>query len=676
MTDYQDQWIDNYRLIHLLGTGQFGEVYLAESASSPTQGLVAIKILRPLTRDDQRDLIRFLKEVRAANLRHDHIVQVYDFGVEGNVPFIVMEYAPNGTLRQRHPTGTPVPLPTVVSYVQQVADALQYMHDNRFVHRDIKPANMLIGAQGQILLSDFGIATIFHSTLSLSQEDMAGTVQYIAPEQIRRRARPASDQYSLAIVVYEWLCGHCPFQGKIDDIMQMHQTVPPPPLSAQIPTISSDVEQVVMKALAKDPSRRFDRILDFAYALEQAGPPSVSKRQVTVPVLTPFGPGETAVTMPSPPLPAEKTMPNPLPPVGTAQGSTRKSRISRRAIVWGCIIAGSVAVAGSLAWLYARPSIALFPPTPSPTPHPTPTPAPTPIPLGSLVSTYKGHSSVVNAVAWSPDGQHIASGSNDRTVQVWNATDGSSPYTYRGHSNFVEAVGWSPDSKRIASGSFDGTVQVWNANDGSSPYTYRGHSGFVVDTLAWSSDSRRIASGSYDQTVQVWNAADGSHVYIYKSHTDAVRMVAWSPDNKRIASGSFDGTVQVWNSTDGSSPYTYHGHSPYIVQAVAWSPDSKYIASGGNDGTVQVWDATSGSLIRIYKNHSGVVSAVAWSPDSKRIASGGVDDTVQVWNALSGAQIFTYRQHTLEVRVVAWSPDGRLIASGSRDQTVQVWGAG
>ncbi len=664
MTNYPGRRIDNYRLIHLLGTGQFGEVYLAESAGLQTRVLVAIKILRPLARDDQRDLIRFLREVRAANLKHDHIVQVRDFGVKENMPFIVMEYAPNGTLRQRHPTGTLVPLPTVVSYVQQVADALQYMHDKRFVHRDIKPANMLIGAQGQILLSDFGIATIFHSTLSQSQEDMAGTVQYIAPEQIHRRARPASDQYSLAIVVYEWLCGHSPFQGTIDDIMLQHQAVPPPPLSVQIPTISSDVERVVMRALAKDPNQRFDRILDFAYALEQASP-SVS-RQITVPVPSLFVPEETVVTMPSPP-----------PPADTVQGGTRKSRISRRAVVLGCIIAGSVVVAGSLAWLYAGAPMAFFQPTPTPQPTPSPTPGLAPIPLGSVISTYKGHSGFVNAAAWSPDSKRIASGSDDRTVQVWNAIDGSFSYTYKGHAYSVEAVAWSPDSKYIASGSLDSTVQVWNAADGSHVLTYNGHSGWFVDTVAWSlPDGKLIASGSYDQTVQVWNAADGKRVSTYKGHSDKVNAVAWSlPDGKLIASGSYDKTVQVWDATNGNQVSTYKGHST-VVNAVAWSPNGQRVASGGDDSTVQVWDATNGNQVYTYKGHSTVVNAVAWSPNGKLIASGGNDGTIQVWDATNGSRVYTYKGHSGMVNAVVWSRDGRLIASGGSDTTVQVWGTG
>src|SRR6266516_6067135 len=209
MTDRQGQQLDNYRLMRLLGAGGFGEVYLAEYIYRTNQTSVAIKILPKLVQDDLHSV---LTEARTFRLRHPNIVQILDFGVEGRTPFIVMAYAPNGTLRQRHPKGTRVPLPTIVSYVKQVASALQYAHDERLVHRDVKPENLLIGAQQQALLSDFGMATIDRSTLSQSEEKMAGTIAYMAPEQIQAHPRPASDQYALAVVVYEWLCGERPFQ--------------------------------------------------------------------------------------------------------------------------------------------------------------------------------------------------------------------------------------------------------------------------------------------------------------------------------------------------------------------------------------------------------------------------------------------------------------------------------
>src|SRR5712691_6648063 len=265
MADRIGQQLDNYRLTRLLGAGGFGQVYLAEHLYRTTQ--VAIKILPQLAQDD---LHSFLIEARTFRLKHPNIVQVLDFGVEGRTPFIVMEYAPNGTLRQRHPRGTRVPLPAIVSYVKQVASALQYAHDERLVHRDVKPENMLLGLNNEVLLSDFGIATIAHGTSSQSIETMAGTIPYMAPEQIQAHPRPASDQYSLGVVVYEWLCGDRPFQGTLTEVVAKHAMVPPPPLRERVPTISPDVEQVVMTALAKDPKQRFGSVLAFANPLEQA----------------------------------------------------------------------------------------------------------------------------------------------------------------------------------------------------------------------------------------------------------------------------------------------------------------------------------------------------------------------------------------------------------------------
>src|SRR2546425_555088 len=203
-------------------------------------------------------------------------------------------------------------------------------------------------------------------------------------------------------------------------------------------------------------------------------------------------------------------------------------------------------------------------------------------------------------------------------------------YFYRGHSNTVEAVAWSPDGKRIASGSDDNTVQVWDATTGGKMLIYRGHSS-PVWVVAWSPDGRRIASGSDDRTVQVWDAFTGAKLFTYRGHADDVHAVAWSPDGKRIASGSADGTGQVWDAADGGHVYTYSGHS-LSVNAVAWSPDGKRIASGSYDQTVQVWDAANGGHVYTYRVHSDAVNAVARSPDGKRIDSGGVDNKMTVWS--------------------------------------------
>src|SRR5207244_5426759 len=188
MAERVGQHLGNYRLVSLLGEGGFAEVYLGEHVYLGTQA--AIKILH--TQLTSNELEQFRLEARTiAHLEHPHIVRVLDFGVEGKTPFLVMSYAPNGTLRQRHPKGIPLPLPTIVSYVKQIADALQYAHELKLVHRDVKPENMLVGRRMEVLLSDFGIALVAQSSHYQGTRDVVGAVAYMAPEQIQGKPRPA-----------------------------------------------------------------------------------------------------------------------------------------------------------------------------------------------------------------------------------------------------------------------------------------------------------------------------------------------------------------------------------------------------------------------------------------------------------------------------------------------------
>ena len=679
------QQLGNYRLVELLGHGGFAEVYLGQHIRISKQA--AIKVLHAHLSDEQTK--GFEQEAKTiASLEHSHIVRILDFDVINGIPFLVMDYYSDGTLRKRHLKGNRVPLPTVVSYIKQVADALQYAHDHKIIHRDVKPENMLIGRNGDLLLSDFGIAVTAHSTHSMRTQDFAGTAAYMAPEQIEQHPRRESDQYALAVVAYEWLTGSLPFVGTPQEIVIKHLTVEPPSLCLKAPHLSKAMEEVVMKALAKESKERFASVQTFATALEQASQSGQSQPLVLLELVT--SPNQSEQSQPSVSLPEamqskQSSSPTILaaPPHLSSQ-PTREvlsqshpshasevsgtpllipqttSHPSRRTVIGGLV--GLTLVSGGITWFTLLQNS-----TPKPPPHI----APTPLPMGTLPYTYKGHSDWVWAVAWSPDGKHIASGSVDKTVQIWDTVNGGHVLTYQGHSNTARAVAWSPDSKHIASGSEDKTVQIWDAVDGDHVFTYQGHSD-AVTAVAWSPDGKRLASASYDKTVQVWDAMDGGHAFIYQGHSDIVWTVAWSPDGKRIASGSTDKTVQVWNVLDGGNIFTYQGHSNTVF-AVAWSPDGKRLASGSWDHTVQVWDAVDGHHVFTYQGHSDIVRAVAWSPDGTRLASGSDDKTVQVWDAVDGHHVFTYQGHSRSVNEIAWSSDSKYIASGSDDKTVQIW---
>jgi eukaryotic-like serine/threonine-protein kinase len=261
--------VGNYRLLRLLGQSRFAEIYLGEHVQLYTQ--VAVKVVNGYW--GKNDLDKFLAQAMIlAYLEHPHIIRVFDFGVVDGSPFLVMDYAPHGTLRDLHPRGTRLPLDTIVFYVEQLADALQYVHQQKLIHRDIKPHNMLLGHNRHILLSDFGIAIVSHSLdpIYAGLYDFEGTVLYAAPEQLKGKPRRSSDQYALGVVVYEWLCGRWPFSGSFDEVVYQHLFVPPPSLQEQGLNIAPAVDEVVMKALAKTPEERFPSVEAFANALLRA----------------------------------------------------------------------------------------------------------------------------------------------------------------------------------------------------------------------------------------------------------------------------------------------------------------------------------------------------------------------------------------------------------------------
>jgi eukaryotic-like serine/threonine-protein kinase len=696
MADRVGQQLGHYRLLRLLGQGGFAEVYLGEHIYLDTAA--AIKVLH--TQLDSDDVEHFRSEARTiARLVHPHIVRVLDYGVHDKTPFLVVDYAPNGTLRKRYPKGTQLPLATVISYVNQVASALQYAHEQKVIHRDVKPENMLLGRRNEVLLSDFGIALVAqssHYNSTQDVQDLAGTIAYMAPEQIQTQAGTASDQYSLGIVVYEWLSGTRPFHGSFAEIAVKHTLATPPSLCEKLPTLAPTVEAVVMKALAKDPRQRFASVEEFATALERASrqegvtapapttgdipavldqpvrsvetlvlshrdalqeahdsPLAVPQVEPTQPVTASLANVPALSSVETPPLQQARALPL-SPPVPVR-------RVSRRTLIAG--LAG-VAVVGALgegvAWLINSLGAQGAPTAPL-----------TPAGTGTALYTFRGHTSWVWSVAWSPAGTRIASASGDGTAQVWDAESGDHLNIYNNHTDTVYAVAWSPDGKRIASAGYDKTVQVWDATYGDHYFTYKGHTSWVW-SVAWSPDGKHIASAGGDKTVQVWSALDGKNTHTYTGHSDFVYAVAWSPDGQYIASASNDGTVQIWRAVDGEQVYTYRPYAT-AMWSVAWSLDGKRVVSASSNGTAQIWDASNGNHLYVYYGHADFVYTVAWSPDGTRIASAGDDKTVQLWDAAYGAHPYTYTGHTGSVRSVAWSPDSKRIASGSWDKTVQVW---
>jgi serine/threonine protein kinase len=268
LTQNIPQQLGHYRLSHVLRRGGFATVYIAEHLHLHMQ--VAVKVLHSWGEWDHNARCLLAEARLHASLRHPHIVRVLDFGLQGHIPFLVMDYASQGTLQEYFPQGVSFPLTTILPFVTQIASALQYIHQRNLIHCDIKPQNILLGPGNQVWLSDFGIALTAQQWDQQYVQVPMGTAAYVAPEQINGKPLPASDQYALAVLTYSWLCGEPPFVGTSLQVCLQHLSAQVPSLRDKVSSVGTAVERVILRALSKEPGERFARIRDFAAALQQA----------------------------------------------------------------------------------------------------------------------------------------------------------------------------------------------------------------------------------------------------------------------------------------------------------------------------------------------------------------------------------------------------------------------
>jgi len=291
----------------------------------------------------------------------------------------------------------------------------------------------------------------------------------------------------------------------------------------------------------------------------------------------------------------------------------------------------------------------------------------------------------IYSAAISPDGRYALSGSDDKTVKLWDISTGKQIRTMEGHTDRVCSVAFSPDGRYAASGSLDSTVRIWELSTGREVWSLRGHS-YWVHTVAFSPNGRYVASGSSDSTVKFWDVSTGKDVWTLHAPS-GVRSFAVSPDWQYVLLAIWhDGTIKLWHIPTDKEERTFKGHSQGVA-SVAFSTDGKYALSGSNDKTVKLWEVATGQEVRTFKGHPGDVCSVIFSFDGKYALSGSAfrpleagsplpenhEETIKLWEVSTGREVRTLTGHSEVVNSVVFSPDGRYALSGGTDEVIRLW---
>ncbi|WP_026734408.1 serine/threonine-protein kinase [Fischerella sp. PCC 9605] len=620
---------NRYRIIQPLGGGGFGRTFLAEDEDKLKEHCV-VKQLAPQVKGTSalnKATELFQEEARRLQQlgEHPQIPTLYAYFRHDNYLYLVQQFIQGQTLRQELIQQGIFSEQKIWELLSELLPVLNFIHQHQVIHRDIKPENIIRrfsqhlqdgGNKGNLVLIDFGVAKQLTTTSVEHTGTSIGSYGYAPMEQMKYGcAYPASDLFSLGVTCFYLLTGippsHLYMEQGYSWVKDWRQHLKSP--------LSAKLEQVLDKLLQKDIESRYQSVDEVLQDLRQEAQPKPISQ-----ILSETLPPSTIRLKAS-------LFPN----------IVKQPKINLKYQLLVGFVVLLVGLGGYETWKSL-----------------------------SGTSTLTGHFGDVNSLAFQPSGNILASGSDDKTIKLWNWKSRRKIRTLHGHKGIVYSIAISPDAQTLVSGGNDNNIKIWNLNTGKEIRTLKGHSNWV-NSVAISPDGQTIASGSYDGTIKIWNLTTGQEIRTLNGHSSAVLSVAFTADAHKLISASADRKIIIWNLNTSQKIRTLEGHKA-DVNAIAISPNGQLLVSVSDDKTVKVWNLNTGKEIRTLEGHKADVNAVVFGQDGKTIATSSDDDTVKIWNLVTGEIIDTKEQSDM-VFAIAFSPDGKTLVSGGADKTIKIW---